>query len=131
MASSLRFTCDSCGFSLEAWDEGNPYIEFPLGKRHYWYHPGEMEVIREVTRSIVGHDPSNEECESALENYAGNEPDYICRSCCKETRFDPDRDAQACTHCGSADVEEMYTIGCKQCIQCDGTFSEGQPGAVS
>lgn len=131
MGASCIYTCNSCGFSLEAWDDGNPYIEFPKGKRNHFYHPGEDEVIKRVTRLIVGHAPTSEECDAALRQYAGNETDHICRSCRKETKFDPEKDAHACTRCGSADVEEMCKLAGKKCIKCDGTFSEGQFHAIS
>ncbi|NLB54388.1 MAG: hypothetical protein GX811_01230 [Lentisphaerae bacterium] len=131
MAAGYMFTCDSCGFSLEAWDEGNPYIEFPKGKRHYFYHPSEMKVIRAVTKSIIGYEPTDEECNDALKKYAGNESDYICRSCRKETKFDPKKDIHACTHCGSTDVDDIFTIAGKRCIKCDGTFLEGEFVAIS
>jgi len=47
MAACIQFTCSSCGFSVQAWDEGNPYIQFPgLRKPHYFYHPsGERMVL--------------------------------------------------------------------------------------
>ena len=41
MAAQITFRCSKCGFSVESWDDGNPYIEGPDGKRHQFYHPGE------------------------------------------------------------------------------------------
>lgn len=32
-------TCDKCGFEVDAWDDGNPYVQDSKGKRHYFYHP--------------------------------------------------------------------------------------------
>ena len=131
MASSFVFTCDRCGYSIEAWDEGNPYIEFPAGNRHFFYHPGEMEEIRNITRKIIGREPTREDCDSALKQFSGNETDYICRTCQMESRFDPRKDPHACKHCGSSDVVAIFTLTGKKCIKCEGTFSEGKFACIS
>ncbi len=88
-------------------------------------------MVQRVTKLIVGRLPTSEERQAALERYAGNESDYICRSCRKETKFDPEKDTHACTHCGSADVDEMCRLAGRKCIKCEGTFSEGELHGIS
>lgn len=39
MASCVTFTCPHWGFHVDAWDEGNRYVEDVRGKRHCFYHP--------------------------------------------------------------------------------------------
>ncbi|MEZ6044248.1 MAG: hypothetical protein R3C11_01410 [Planctomycetaceae bacterium] len=39
MAYGKYFVCDHCGFTIQAWDEGNPYILDIDGKKQYVYHP--------------------------------------------------------------------------------------------
>lgn len=54
MAMSLIFTCEQCGFSVEGWDEGNPYIINSKGKRVFFYHPGGEDVMEKVVEEILG-----------------------------------------------------------------------------
>ncbi|MDX2444866.1 MAG: hypothetical protein QNK30_13805 [Bacteroidales bacterium] len=61
MAMCLRFTCDKCGFYQEGWDEGNPYIEFPKGKRNYYYHPGNEIKIGNLYFKIDNPETSDNE----------------------------------------------------------------------
>lgn len=131
MAECLKYTCDSCGFSLEAWDEGNPYIEYPAGNRQHFYHPEEDYEIRRIAESILSREPTSEDCERILREYAGNEPDHICYDCQTVFRLDPDKDALVCKQCGSGRNEKIYGISGKKCVKCDGTFSEGEFLAIS
>jgi hypothetical protein len=131
MAARYEFTCDRCGFSVEAWDDGNPYIEYPKGKRHHFYHPGEDEQIKEITRTIVGHEPTRQECDNILKKYGGNESDFICRSCLKIDQYDESKDPLVCKHCGGESIERTFDLAGKKCLKCDGIFSEGEFTAIS
>jgi len=108
MATQLTFTCNKCGFSVDGWDEGNPYIEHPENRREYIYHP----------------DDDRELC-------TGNAPDHICMKCGAISKIDPEKDKIICSKCGSSKVEDTYELTGKPCLKCDGTFSEGEVSAIS
>ncbi len=131
MAMSIIFTCKQCGFSLGGWDDGNPYIEHPAGKRHYFYHPGGEAILEEIAGKILGHAPSPDELEKIQATHTGNAPDHICRACVETSKIDPEKDGEVCPSCGSKEVEDLYTLGGKKCIKCPGQFSEGKMGAIS
>ena len=131
MAMSIIFTCDQCGYSLEGWDDGNPYIEHPAGKRHYFYHPDGERTLEEIASKILGHLPSPDELEKIEATCTGNAPDHICRACGKTSKVDPDKDKKLCPSCGSEEIEDLYNLGGTQCIKCPGIFSEGSMGAIS
>ena len=131
MAICLIFTCNQCGFSIDAWSDGNPYIEDPQGKRHYFYHPSEDSMISEIALKILGHTPTEAEKEELLLKHGGNAPDHICRDCGETSQIDPKRDTLACPHCSSKRIVARYNLGGAPCLKCSGTFSEGSPGAIS
>jgi hypothetical protein len=131
MAQCLRFVCNKCGFPIGGWDDGNPYIEFPKGKRTYFYHPSGDEVIQKVGFKILGYEPGHEEIREILTKYAGNAPDHICRDCEKTSKIDPDKDAMKCRKCKSEDIEEIYNLSGKKCLKCDGQFSQGESFLIS
>jgi len=125
MASNLIFTCDKCGFSVESWDDGHPYIEFPKGKRNYYYHPGEMDVISEMAEKILGHEANYRERDEVLRKYGGAASDFICRKCEHVSILDSAKDRLICSVCGSEDVQQTWTLAKSKCIRRDDTFSEG------
>jgi len=52
MAMSIIYSCDKCGFEVDAWDDGNPYVQDSKGKRHYFYHPtNEMDIMGKLPLS--------------------------------------------------------------------------------
>ena len=131
MAMSLRYTCDQCGFSLEGWDDGNPYIEFPPGQRHFFYHPGGEAELREIAVQIAGHVPSEAEFQEILREKAGNAPDHICRDCGEISKVDPERNGRICPNCNSARIEDVYGLEGKKCVKCSGRFAKGIMAAIS
>ncbi len=131
MSACFEFTCDRCGFSVESWDGGNPYIEYPKGKRHHFYHPGEDDQINKIARTIVGHEPTRQECADVLKKYGGNESDFICRSCLKIHQYDERKDPLVCKHCGGESIESTFQLAGKKCLKCNGIFSEGEFTAIS
>jgi len=131
MAICLSFTCNQCGFTIGAWSDGNPYIEDPQGKRHYFYHPSEDATISKIALNILGHPPTEAEKEDLLLKHGGNAPEYICRDCEETSKIDPKIDALICPHCSSKRIVDSYSLGNTQCLKCSGTFSYGSPGAIS
>jgi DNA-directed RNA polymerase subunit RPC12/RpoP len=83
MAEQTTFTCKKCGYQVESWSDGNPYIQGPNGKRHYYYHPCEDDQIRDIVGKILKRDPSEAEIREMLDNHSGNEADYLCLECLK------------------------------------------------
>jgi hypothetical protein len=131
MSAQYTFTCDRCNFSLSAWDDGNPYIEYPPGTRQHFYHPSETEQIAKIAKSILGREPTREDCSAILRKYAGNELDHICRACHKVIRIDRNRDPLACRACGAASVEPIIELRGKKCVRCDGMFPGGAFSMIS
>jgi len=129
MASSLIFVCDACGFSVEAWSDGNPYVEYPPGKRNYYYHPTSWS---EVVSRVIGERPTAEAFEAFTRGHKGNAPDHICLDCGHKAKLDEARDKMECPNCKSAHMRDTYTLAGSACPQCKkGSFSEGRFGAVS
>lgn len=124
MAMSLIFTCEQCGFSVEWWDEGNPYIMNAKGKRVFCYHPELEEDMEKVVEEILGPIYTNEGRDEVLSARTGNAPDHICLKCAKTFKLDPDRDKMECPKCHNSEVAEVYAIGGKPCPKCQGEMSE-------
>lgn len=131
MSLCVKFTCNKCGFSVESWDDGHPYIEFPKGARNFFYHPGESEVISEVAEKILGHHASNFECEEVLQKYGGAASEFICRKCRHVSVLDPQKDQLVCAQCGCQDVQDTWTLANSKCLKCDGVFPDGVVTGIS
>lgn len=132
MAACITSTCQSCGFSVENWDDGNPYVESPDGKRHYFYHPGEEEQLEGIMGGILGHFPSRDEINEVLKTSSGNESTYLCTGCLKLSQRDPERDEVTCQHCGCGDLVETGKLGGRPCPSCkSGKMDQGEMKAIS
>ena len=131
MAYCLTFTCPKCGFSVDSWDEGNPYILDLKNVRRYFYHPGERKVIEKVTNAINGRECTEDEREKILTERCGSSPDHICRKCGKITKLDPTKDVLVCSKCKSDQLEATYGLSGKKCIKCDGVFTKGENTMIS
>ena len=131
MAQCLTFICPKCGFSLEAWDDGNPYIVDKRGVRRYFYHPSGGKVIEKVTNAINGRECTEDERLKILTERCGNAPDHICRKCGTISKLDPAKDSMVCSKCKSDQLEDTYGLTGKKCTKCDGVFPEGVNTAIS
>jgi hypothetical protein len=131
MAARYTFTCNLCDLTLAAWTDGNPYIEHPPGTRQHFYHPSDKQQIADIAKSILGREPTEDDCDSILRNYAGNEPDHVCRECHQVNRIDLRKDTRACRHCGATIVEKVLDLGGTKCVRCEGVFSNGAPTVIS
>ena len=107
MAQQFLFVCDTCTFSIENWDDGNPYQLSKDDKRIYINHPEDLSI------SI------------------GNAPDYICRDCYKISRINCDIDKLHCSSCNSKEIEKVSNLNNKTCIKCHGIFVKYITGAIS
>ena len=132
MAMQTVFTCERSGYEVEAWDEGDPYIEGPDHKRYHFYHPcGESEIAA-IVQDILGREPSQAEIQAMLRRHSGNEPEHICLDCGVIRRMN-EREAKApCSSCGGTRVAEAYHLAGKPCPSCrEGKFDRGRMGAIS
>ena len=138
MAMSIIYTCDKCGFEVDAWDDGNPYVQDSKGKRHYYYHPtNHMDIMGEVlepktlTTSNSEESEESEESEPVYDTHTGNAPDHLCLKCGKISKIDPEVDKTICKKCKSDEVTELTSLAGKKCPKCSGHFDQGSEGGIS
>jgi len=97
MAEGIQFTCNSCGKSITAWDDGNPYYLDAHGKKQYAYHP----------------DHRRDQC-------IGNDAPYLCLSCGQEFMVDSRAPREACPQCHSSNVADTFHLNDRKCPYCAG-----------
>ncbi len=131
MALCLRFTCDQCGFHVDSWDDGNPYVEDQRGKRHYFYHPSREQRLRELARGILGHEPTDQDLRELCKRSGGNAADHICTACGTIQGIDPERDQLCCCKCKEPSVIPTWELAGAECLKCGGRFASGLMHAVS
>ena len=129
MAAQTTFTCMRCGFIVEAWDDGNPFVEAPDGKKHYFYHPG--GDYKAVITGILGHVPSAKDLRM-MQKHSGNDSDCICLGCGERGRRDSRKDESPCGRCGSVKVVDTNRLAGHPCPSCkEGRFDPGRMTAIS
>ena len=79
MAGCYTFTCAHCGFSVDSWEDGNRYLEWPIGTRNYLYHPADIDETERLMREIYRHSPTTDEYMMAFRRYEGNETEFLSR----------------------------------------------------
>ena len=132
MAARLTFRCLGCGFSVDSWDDGNPYIEDRQGKRHHFYHPCEDMQIREIVGRILGRKPKQGEIDEMVKLHSGNESNFICTDCLKIMPKDPKKDALVCDHCQGQRLVRTHALAGTPCPACKvGRFGRGDMTAIS
>jgi PHP family Zn ribbon phosphoesterase len=131
MASSLLFACNQCGFKVESWSDGNPYIIGANGRKIYYYHPGESEQLKRIWMELYGNDPTPEDIHKMCRERGGNAPDHICVRCGMINKIDKKRDKLLCISCKCKDLIETGTLAGKTCMKCGGIFSEGVLHSIS
>jgi DNA-directed RNA polymerase subunit RPC12/RpoP len=132
MAACTDFSCNVCGFKIESWDDGHPYLVDGSGERHYFYHPGGDRAAREFYLQETSGFEVNEKDYLAFWNERGGcESSLICLHCGRRTRRDPDRDPMKCTGCRSRELLDTQKLEARTCPKCKkGTF-HGEWGAIS
>lgn len=132
MAMSLQFKCETCGFSLDVWDDGNPYVEHPPGKRNYCYHPSLEDQINEVLDQALGPSATEDGKAAFLKEYSGNASDHLCLSCAHVSKLDKNRDKMECLKCKSPRLHETFSLTGTLCPKCkNGKFRKGTFCAIS
>jgi len=95
MAMGICLFCESCGFRLMAWDEGNPYFINENGVKEYAYHP-----------------------DGFFRKCIGNDAPHMCLACGEEFTVDSLRPRRECTKCGSFDTVNTFLLEGKKCPKC-------------
>lgn len=131
MALSETYRCEKCGYCVEAWDDGNPYLQLSFGRRHYFYHPEDVQSLRPLLEKEMGGILTREEFELALAERIGNAPDHLCPDCGKTFQLDPSTEQSVCPKCQSQRVFEIWSCQGKPCPKCGGRFLPGEMGAIS
>ena len=109
MAECIRFTCDSCDFSIEAWSDGNPFYVNEIGKKVYAYHPDHDE----------------------LKKCIANDVPHLCLACGKQVKIDSRLETKACNNCRSSNVAETYRLEGVECPKCKKGHFRKQEGIVA
>jgi hypothetical protein len=118
MAACYRLACNQCDYSVEVWDEGNPYVRDWRGRRWFVYHPEPFEAVAHHYAHHEGRFVSEEEKERLLQ-HSGNASEHVCTECGRVTWIDPRVDALQCWWCDGAVVEGFALVGqtCPRCKQ--------------
>ena len=123
MAACTEFTCSHCAFKVEAWDDGNRYLTDSEGTRHFFYHPGDITGMRIFAEEQMLSPLTEDEYSAFLEERGGNEGDYLCMNCGRQTRRDRKRDSMLCTGCGKPKLRDKCKLEGLTCPKCGkGTF---------
>ena len=104
MAQAFRFICNSCGETIEAWDDGNPYYFDKSGRKKYAYHP----------------DPRRDRC-------IGNDSPHLCLSCGEKFMVDSRSPIAHWPKCSSASICDTYHLEGKNCPFCQKGNFERDP----
>lgn len=132
MAACTEYSCSHCGFKVEAWDDGNPYLTDTEGKRHFFYHPGGDLEAREFYQQQAGCAAVQEdEYRAFWQERGGNESNLICLHCGRQTRRDPERDSLRCTGCRQQALLVVNELEGRACPKCGKGVFHGEMGAIS
>jgi DNA-directed RNA polymerase subunit RPC12/RpoP len=95
MAEGYQFVCSACGYTIEAWSDGNPYVVDESGRKRYVYHPSE------------GFDLA-----------IGNDSPHLCLACGRKFKVDSRKPRATCPKCQSDQISDAFTLGGKPCPKC-------------
>lgn len=95
MALGLLFICDKCKYTIEAWDEGNPYCIDEAGKKYYIYHPA----------------PERSQC-------IGIDIPSICLDCGEIFENDSRNSTDKCPSCKSHNIIDIFSLDNQPCPYC-------------
>lgn len=102
MAEAREMACSNCGQRHLAWDEGDPWVRLPNGRKRYVYHPDPLTELRE-----------------------GVDMECLCLGCGRTSRRDPSRAPWRCHGCGSRGVSQIADLAGCECPHCrKGIFRE-------
>ncbi len=123
MAQCTRFTCSHCAFGIDSWDDGNPYFADAAGKRHYFYHPGGESAMRAYYQVETALLMETKTFAEFAQERSGNEGDWLCENCGRQTQRDPRRDSMRCSGCKQETLIANSRLEGRPCPKCkNGTF---------
>lgn len=103
MAAGVRWVCDHCSRSVEAWSDGNPYYIDVRGRKRYAYHPDHENLARCI----------------------GNDVPHLCLACGSEVIVDSRSPREDCPGCGARRLVAACDLDGQPCPYCeDGTFRQ-------
>ena len=114
MAAQLIFSCP-CGFIIDGWDDGNPYILDEL----------KLHLPRSKQKKYVYH-PDHEAMFAIW-----NDVPHICLSCCHQFNSDTYKPRSHCIKCKSVDIIPCIELGGKVCPRCQKHELRVVGGAIS
>ena len=109
MAEGRQYVCNSCGHSIEAWTDGNPYYIDENGSKQYAYHPDHERLNKCI----------------------GNDSPHLCLSCGHEFMVDSRDPVAACPICGSSEIADTFQLDGRQCPFCKKEVFAFDPKSVS
>lgn len=118
MAACTRFICSHCLFFVDSWDDGNPYLTDSEGTRHFFYHPGAHTETRAFAEEQMQRPMTEEEFTAFCKQHSGNEGDYLCMECGRQTRRDPRHDSMRCTGCNKQKLRGTHRLKGRPCPKC-------------
>ena len=96
MAEGIRFVCNNCGRSIEAWSDGNPYYIDEAGDKKYAYHPDHEGLARCI----------------------GNDSPHLCLACGAEFKVDSREPIMECPGCKDDEIVRTYELEGRRCSYC-------------
>ena len=105
MAEAVRFVCDRCQHSIEAWSDGNPYYIDEVGQKQHAYHPDHERLAKCI----------------------GNDEPHLCLTWGLEFNVDSRAPIVNCPKCGSVDISGTYQLEGRPCPYCKGGVFVSDP----
>ena len=126
MSSCVLHRCSACGFEIEAWSDGFPYIRNDMGNPRFYFHPCEMEQRREILASCEwARDRNPDELERLLERKSGVMSEMLCLDCGWLFKVDLTKRRARCRKCKSENAKDVVMLGGETCPKCGkGRFPE-------
>ena len=100
MAEGIRFVCNNCSRSIEAWSDGNPYYIDERGEKKYAYHPDHGGLARCI----------------------GNDSPHLCLACGAEFNVDSQEPIKNCPLCMDNEIVDTFELEGKRCPYCKQGF---------
>ena len=133
MACSVIHRCPVCGFEIEAWSDGHPYILDDRNRPQFYYHPCEDERERILASCDWARFKTDEELSDLLQVKSGIMSDMICLDCAGKFKCDTEKKKPKCRKCGSENVHDQFKLEGVTCPKCHrGRFPDvPEEGAIS
>jgi hypothetical protein len=95
MAMCIQSVCQHCGYSVQAWDEGDPYYFDESGSKRYAYHPSREREL------CIGIDSP-----------------HLCLNCGDIFPVDSRAPITTCPKCSSHEIADTFDLEGQVCPAC-------------